>query len=148
MRPILWGVTTNASPSSSSSAPADLVDVPTADEYRRVLPACVRASRTQKETQGRSIIQEMLRAHYDAPDHSLSATEMADRLDLARVSEANLRYNKFAKLLCEELDRKPKFNISILVTFKGEKWDSGEVPWTMRPEVVTALEELGWVKES
>ena len=39
----------------------NLADVPSVSEYRRVLPFCVRDSRMQKETEGRSIVREMVK---------------------------------------------------------------------------------------
>ena len=124
----------------------NLVDVPSVAEYRRVLPICVRASRTQMETNGRSAIMEMLRANYDAPDHTVTAGQLAKKVNLTNFGDANLRYGKFAALMCEQLERKPKFYIAILVTFSGGQWDDGIVRWTMLPQVAAALEELGWIK--
>ena len=124
----------------------NLVDVPSVAEYRRALPICVRASRTQTATDGRAIIMAMLRANYRAPDHTVTAGQLAKLVDLTNFGDVNLRYGKFAALLCKQLARAPKFHVAILVTFSGGTWDDGIVRWTMLPQVARALEELGWVK--
>jgi hypothetical protein len=124
----------------------NLTDVPTVAEYRRIFPICVRASRGQQKRDGLSPIMEMLRANYEAPEHTATAGQLAKKVNLTNFGDANLRYGTFAKLLCEQLGRKPNFYIAILVTFRGGQWDNGIVRWTMLPQVAAALEELGWVK--
>jgi hypothetical protein len=123
----------------------NLEDVPSVSEYRRVLPGCVRDSRTQKETQGHSIVREMLNAHYHANLRTLTSGELAELVGLTNFGDVNLRYGKCAALLCERLNRHPKFFIATLATFTGGRWDDPFVRWTMLPQVATALEEMGWV---
>lgn len=88
----------------------------------------------------------MLEAHYRAPDHTLTAGELAAAVGLPSYSAANLRYGIYAGHLCKALGRKPEFNIEILVSFSGGVPGSEFIRWTMHPEVVAALEELRWVR--
>src|SRR4051812_34347490 len=88
----------------------------------------------------------MLRLHYQAPDHTVTAGELASQVGLGTFKQATLRYNNYAKDLCKRLEREPKYKVAILVKFSGGKPgkrpDQDEsVRWTLHPEVVTALEE-------
>jgi hypothetical protein len=72
----------------------------TVADYRRLLPGCVRESRSAKETEGQSLIKRMLLAHYESPDRMLTAGELATKVNLRNFGEVNLKYGKFASLLC------------------------------------------------
>lgn len=119
--------------------PFDLADVPTVDEYKRAFLAC-RAALAGKK------YMEMLQAHYRAPDHTVTAAELAAAVGYADFSTANLQYGRYARELCGVLNRKPKIHVAILVRFTGGQPNMENVRWTMLPQVVTALEELRWVQ--
>lgn len=127
----------------NSKDPFDLVDVPTVAEYRSAFLVCRPALKSRA---GSSLALEMLRANYYAPDHTLTAGELARAVGLADYSAANLRYGTYAKALCEALGRSPDINIAILVRFGGGQPNSEFVQWIMLPEVAAALEALGWVR--
>lgn len=87
---------------------------------------------------------QMLRIHYHAPDRTITATEMARAADHNRYSFANLQYGRLGRLVGEQLDYNPmQERLGTLVTFDKRR---GEWHWIMRPEVVQALESLGWVE--
>jgi hypothetical protein len=131
----------------------DLVDVPSVEDYKNALKASKAAL---KSSDGRSLILDMLTAHYQAPDHTLTAGELADKVNL-ELRAANLRYGNYAKELCKQLGRKPESRaaiakgkrplwVSMLVKFSGgtpgSRPDEDEsIRWTLLPEVVQALEQ-------
>lgn len=93
---------------------------------------------------------EMLKAHYHAPDQTMTATQLANAVDYADYSSANLHYGKVGKLLNEVLpialhnrrDGTPVFT-SALATPGDRTEDEDHWTWTMRPQVAYALEQLG-----
>ena len=92
--------------------------------------------------------RKMLEIHYQAPSYTLTATQMANALGYPHYSVSNGNYGRLGSRLGEELAWKPSdsdLGVSILVTFaKPENnWQ-----WIMRPEVIIALEKLGWVNPS
>jgi hypothetical protein len=121
----------------------NLPDVPTVAEYKKALLACRPALRSKG---GFSMPMEMLKENYYAPQHTVTAGELALKVRLANFNAANLTYGLFAKALCKEIHRMPQFQIAILVTFSGGQPGDEFVQWTMLPQVATALEELRWVK--
>ncbi len=120
-------------------------DVPTAEAYKEAFLACKPALRS---VGGRSTVREILSAHYHAPEHTITPWELADHpnVALASYSVVNSQYGKYAKALCQHFKLEPKFALAVLLTFSGGSPGEEAVKWTMLPNVVTALEELGWVK--
>lgn len=86
----------------------------------------------------------MLQAQYHAPDRTLTATQMAKALGYTTYAAANLHYGKLGRLVGEQIGWKPlpEQSVFVLITFEkpGSEWH-----WIMRPAVVRALEQLGWV---
>ena len=124
---------------SPTDEPMFLPGVPTVDAYRVAFRAC---------RDGMSDLDlAMLEAHHRAPHHTLTAGELAVAVGLPSYSAANLRYGLFAGRLCQALGLRPQFNVEALVSFSGGD-DPGDdlIKWTMRPEVVTALEAMRWVR--
>jgi hypothetical protein len=133
--------------------PFDLIDVPSIEDYEKALKASKPAL---KSVDGKSLILDMLRANYQAPNHTLTAGELATKVDLVDFRAANLRYGNYAKDLCKQLGRKPESRasltgkrpiwIAILVRFGGGKLggrpdEDESIRWTLLPEVVRALEK-------
>jgi hypothetical protein len=86
---------------------------------------------------------KMLRTHYDAPEQTLTATQMAHALGYERHGTANAHYGKLATRVGEELGLQPELSLNVLATFD---WPQGEqCKWIMRHQVADALEKLGWV---
>lgn len=88
---------------------------------------------------------EMIEVHFQAPDHTITASQLAAAVGYKNYNAVNLQYGTFADRLCSILDNHPDTRLSILVTFEKEGIDQQE-HWklVMRPEVVQALTELGW----
>lgn len=84
----------------------------------------------------------MLKFHYDAPQQTVTAGELAEAVGFKAFNGANLQYGWLARKLCDflELDLGSWVLLNVLVTFRhGNYWE-----WIMRPEVATALEQLRW----
>jgi predicted HNH restriction endonuclease len=118
--------------------------IPSAQRYRKAflalgesLPASYRA---------------MLVAHFKAPAHTITTKQLAKRVGYANYNAAVLHYGTLGGLLCDELDFTPSVtdpNGDPIATFvladAPRQRTSGELQWTMRPQVVEALIDLGWV---
>ena len=88
----------------------------------------------------------MLRFHYSAPDRTVMATQMARAASFQHYGVANLHYGSLGRRIGELLNFNPTtMPVDVLVTQAkpGNEW-----LWTMRPEVVLALEQLGWVERA
>src|SRR5687767_6425672 len=63
---------------------------------------------------------EMLRLHFDAPNHHITARQMAKAMGFPSWRGANTQYGKLGTLLCSHLGRKPGSDaIFVLVEFIG-----------------------------
>ena len=86
---------------------------------------------------------EMLRLHYAAPGHALTARHMAAGMGYKNWNAANLQYGKFAGKICEALNLPPTWGDRVFILAKFYKPAGGEVFLILRPSVVTAIEQLG-----
>jgi predicted HNH restriction endonuclease len=91
--------------------------------------------------------REMLTCHYNAPDHTLTGRQMSSLMGWGGQT-ANNHYGKLARRVAEELDWEPTeregydgYHVSGLIL--GSR-PNRAFEWTMRPQVVGALELLGW----
>jgi hypothetical protein len=92
----------------------------------------------------------MLKAHYLAPDQTITATKLAAAAGYRNYSAANLHYGNVGKALYEELpvELRTRDDGSLIYTSAlataGETTDSDEHwAWKLRPEVAYAIERLG-----
>lgn len=94
----------------------------------------------------------MLRAHYHAPLHQMTATQLAQAAGYKGYSAANLWYGRAGWLLFGELPRtlplhtkegEPVFTSAIAVQAPQRASPDGEWIWEMRPEVARALKLAG-----
>ena len=88
---------------------------------------------------------EMLRTHYRASHQTLTATQLALAVGYDGFRAVNLQYGLLAARLGEAMDLHGA-NLSLLVKFTAPGEDGNE-HWELqlRPEVMLALETLGWV---
>lgn len=92
----------------------------------------------------------MLKAHYHAPDQTLTPTRLAESAGYNDYSSANLHYGKVGKLLndvlpivlLEQSDGTPVY-ASALATPGDRTTDEQYWTWKLRPEVAFAIEQLG-----
>ncbi|HJT76981.1 MAG TPA: HNH endonuclease [Gemmataceae bacterium] len=118
----------------ASSEEADSA-APSADQY-------ITAFRKVRSVTDSQI--QMLRLHYNAPQRTITATQMARAIGYRHYSIANSQYGRLGRLVSDQLEYNPmKERLGTLVTFEKRQ---GEWHWLMRPQVARALERLGWVE--
>lgn len=102
--------------------------------------------------------EAMLQAHLDAPDHCITATQLADAAGYENWSAANLQYGLLGQKLAEEMNYNPPLRAdgSTIWTATIAGWDESpdhakldramerreddeHFEWLMRPQVVEAL---------
>lgn len=95
----------------------------------------------------------MLKAHYSAPNRTITVTELAKAAGYPTFGTANLHYGTLGKNIGSEICFKPtvfrkdKTPIWTFVLAEGVIGkESKQWEWTMRPELAEALENLGLVK--
>ena len=96
---------------------------------------------------------KLLKSHCRAPSHTMSTEALALAADLKNFRAANMQYGTLARHIAESL------HIVLQPTPSGDPhwWralaigkdvatniDDGRYQWTMRPELVQALQELKW----
>jgi hypothetical protein len=106
--------------------------------------------------------EAMLDAHLNAPDHCITATQLAEAAGYENYNAANLHYGRLGQLLAEEMNYNPPIRDdgSVIWTATIAGWDGevdlnrltramerrendGHFEWIMRPQVVQALRSLG-----
>ena len=118
------------------------IETPEADEY-------VGALRTMLSdfTDGHLA---MLKAHYNAAEQCITATQLAEAAGYSSYGAANLQYGNIGKSVYEELlmalpkrkDGSPIYTYA-LATAGDTKGGEEHWVWKLRPEVSAALEALG-----
>lgn len=113
--------------------------VPSASEYRTALAI---VSMTD-------VMRAMLNAHLRAPDHILTATELAHAGGYESYNLANSQYGTLAHRVAEELEWEPPiidgeqfwtFSLAINAD-EGNPIEQAEWRWRLRPEVVEAMQD-------
>jgi hypothetical protein len=89
--------------------------------------------------------RELLQAHYAAPGHKATYSDLARAVGWFRYSAVSLHYGRLARKIGEMYGlRLPEIWVwgGMLASFEhpARQWE-----FTLRPQVVQALEELGWV---
>lgn len=111
---------------------------PTADRYAAAFRAIITSPADGQV--------RLLRAHYHAPQRTVTAKELARLIGYTRYSVVNAQYGRLARLVGEQLDYNPEpERLGTLVLFQKR---DGEWHWLMRPEVAHALETLGWLSDT
>lgn len=91
---------------------------------------------------------EMLRVHYAAPGHTISVAALGTAVGYKQAQGA---YGRLGRLLCDELGYEPTMMehgkpvlTQVLADAPTERSGVGW-EWTLRPQVVDALSDLGWM---
>ena len=105
----------------------------TKDEYR----AALLAIKPQDHE------RELLRTHYRAPNHTITAAELADAMEYANWGGVNLQYGKLAEKFCDYFNVQVEPCLNVLVTATKQ---SANEHWrlTLHDELVDAIRELKW----
>lgn len=88
--------------------------------------------------------KKMLIVNYEYPQHTITATEMANELGYSYFGNANLAYGKLGRKIEEFLGIEgiePQKTGHLVYFYKPEN----EWYWILKENLCTALEELGWV---
>ena len=118
------------------------IDAPEVDEYVQAL-----RSMLGDFTDGHLA---MLKAHYNANDQCITATQLAESAGYSNYGAANLQYGIIGKVVYEELlmplpkrkDGTPIYTYA-LATAGDPKGEEAYWIWKLRPEVSAAIEILG-----
>ena len=88
---------------------------------------------------------KMLQVHYYAPDHTVTASQMSKAMGYKNFNASNLHYGKLGRLVGKIIGWVPKTTLYVLVEFEkpGREW-----LWHLRPEVIQAIERLGWNEDN
>jgi hypothetical protein len=124
----------------------DEIPVPTVEQYKAAFAGLqMRNSISRKQ-------QEMLKAHHDAPAHSISATKLATTVGYKSYRAVNSQYGRLARKVISELGitlPRGYVAVGILVGFVNPGYaENPHWLWVLRPNVAKALEQLGWVKST
>jgi hypothetical protein len=114
--------------------------IPTAAQYKKAFLA-IRPKMHAKHL-------EMLRAHHAAPGHTISVKALGKAVGYKQAQGA---YGRLGRFLCDELGFEPTMMehgkpvlTQVLADAPGERHDASW-EWTLWPQVVQALSDLGWV---
>jgi len=123
---------------------SDPTPIATAEQFKAAL-LTVRISETELA---------MLRAHYGAPNHTISAVQLAKELRYVTYATVNAQYGALAHRVAEALHYRP----GPFADGKPHWWrtlsywnddapqaEEGQDQWIMRRELAQALQELKWV---
>lgn len=98
---------------------------------------------------------EMLKAQYSMPNHTITATQMAEAVGFQNYNATNLQYGTLGKEIAGYLNYEPPKRVSgepiwfWVLSSGNEASDStmgGHYEFVMRPELAQALETMKWVK--
>lgn len=91
----------------------------------------------------------LLKVHCDAPKHTATWAQLAKVVGYPNGDTVNMQYGTLARRVAEQLGvrEKPKgFWLYVLADWAARKGLSGHTAFVLRPQVVQALEKLGWVE--
>ena len=94
--------------------------------------------------------RDLLRAHFAAPDHTVSWRELAPSVGYPSAEPVKLQYGKFARRIAEHLgvtkQRAHGFWLNVLADWGPHLDPKGHMTFRLRPQLVSALKRLGWVE--
>lgn len=126
---------------------SDPTRIATAEQFKAALLA------VRDEVPDMMPYSAMLRAHCRAPKHTISSAQLAKELGYASHASANMQYGTLAHLVCDALhctlpptpSGDPHWWRTLAYGNHGKPvTDDGHYEWTMRPELVQALQEMKW----
>ncbi|AKO52525.1 hypothetical protein ABA45_08930 [Marinobacter psychrophilus] len=97
---------------------------------------------------------DLLKAQYSSPNHTITATKLAQAVGYENYNAANLQYGSLGHELAEVLGYKPPernngepmWFWTISTGSEAESDSAGHYEFAMRLELVQALEGMKWVK--
>jgi putative restriction endonuclease len=120
----------------------EMQNAPNADEYVRALSAL--------EGRINDRLRSLFRAHYAAPNHTATATELAASVGIESHAVVNSYYGRLGHQLCDFLGIEPSVRPGGTHRWwsawsTGWTTPGGGFKWRMLPQVAEALERMGWV---
>lgn len=117
----------------------------TVDEYRQALSVVLADPKPASRL-------KILRLHYEAPDHTASAAELAEQMGYRTFGGVNFQYGTLAHRVGAQLclSKPPRgFWLHVLADWADHLSPQGHTAFVLRPQVVEALEQLGvpWTAE-
>jgi hypothetical protein len=112
---------------------------PTAADFSAGLRAMARAGLPAHQA-------AMLRAHYEAPSHTVTATRIADEVHYRNWRGVNLHYGKFCYALAEHMGRPAAEakDLALILDNTPVAGPDGQLQLVLHPELVAALDRLCW----
>ena len=96
----------------------------------------------------------MLKAHWLADNHTITAKQLAEAAGYPSYEVANLQYGRLGKTLGPRLPLEPEKRkggariwTTILATGDANQAAGADFQWVMRPQLVEALRVLPWFKK-
>ena len=114
----------------------------TAVDYTRALQAIVAEGIPHRHT-------ALLQAHFDSPQHTATARQLAERVGYASYRGVNLQYGTLAHRIGERLGlaEPPRgFWLFVLADWAAERDVSGDTAFVLRQPLIEALLRLGFVR--
>ncbi|HWG45671.1 MAG TPA: hypothetical protein VN688_23115 [Gemmataceae bacterium] len=120
----------------------DLPSLPSSQQYREALSRLAEALPSNHLA--------LLRAHYRAPDHTATATDLAKAVGYQDYRGVNAQYGRLGTILREALNYEEGGQESYIIAsfIPPGVNDNIDWLWVMHPELAEALEQLGWVKDA
>lgn len=93
--------------------------------------------------------RDLLRAHFAAPDHTVSWRELAPSVGYPHAEPVKLQYGRFARRIAEQLGVSKRqaggFWLHVLADFGPRPDSKGHTTYRLRTPAIAALKRLGWV---
>ncbi|OUL31202.1 hypothetical protein BV372_20545 [Nostoc sp. T09] len=91
----------------------------------------------------------MLKAHYQADEMTMTATELAEAAGYQNYRGANRQFANIGQMIAADLNFEPERrfdnNQPFWSSVLADGYQEDEWKWVLRPEVAQALKDLGWV---
>jgi hypothetical protein len=116
------------------------ISMPSVSEYKAALQEMDRVNMITDNQ------REMLRTQYHAPDHAMTARELAQAVGYRSWRGANVQYGVLGKRMRETMNYRGEGQESYILSWLAQPQEVGdEWLFVMHSELAQALEELGWV---
>lgn len=91
--------------------------------------------------------ERLLAIHADADDHTLTATELANRAGYKNKATANSQYGRLGRVVGAALNIKNDFSLPVAHLVDFGRNDRGEITWVLRSPLAEAVRRLGYTAD-
>jgi predicted HNH restriction endonuclease len=96
--------------------------------------------------------RDLLRAHFAAPEHTVSWRQLAPSVGYRSAEPVKLQYGAFARRMATHLgvsrEQARGFWLHVIADWAVGLDPRGHTMFTLRPEMVSALKQMGWVERA